>query len=87
MSWWNRTEVYSGREVVQLSKEAVKEMVGRVNPDLVTAVERGREAAANYQLRTVPISEKDWEAAFERVARRTTDADLKRFAAWRTSLE
>lgn len=83
----DRTEGYSGREVVQLAKEAVKEMVSRVNPDLVTAVERGREAAANYQLRTVPISQKDWEAAFERVARRTTDADLKRFEAWRTSLE
>ncbi len=83
----DRTEGYSGREVVQLTREAIKEMVSRTNPGLVAAVEQGREAVASYELRTVPLSEADWETAFERVTRRTTEADLQRFGAWRTSLE
>ena len=83
----DRAGGYSGREVVQLAKEAIKEMVGRVNPGLVDAVDRGREAVARYDIQTAPISQEDWKAAFERVARRTTEADLKRFEAWRSSLE
>lgn len=82
-----RTAGYSGREIAQLAREAIKDMVSRVNPELLTAVEQGREAASNYEIQTAPIGPADWKAAFERVARRTTAADLERFAAWRKALE
>jgi len=82
-----RTEGYSGREVSQLAREAIKEMVTRVNPDLVAAVDRGREAAARYKVRTVPLSREDWERAFERVMRRTTEEEIRRFTEWRRRLK
>ncbi len=82
-----RTEGYSGREISQLAREAIKEMVKRMNPDLAKVVDRGREAVSNYTVRVGPISKEDWEKAFSRVMRRTTAADLRRFEEWRRHLK
>lgn len=81
-----RTEGYSGREIAQLAREAIKEMITRVNPDLVDVVDRGREAVSRYTVRVAPITKEDWERAFRRVLKRTTAEDIRRFEEWRNHL-
>ncbi len=81
-----RTRGFSGREVTRLCKEAVKEMVNRLNPDLPGTVDAGREAVTAYEIKVEPISAKDWDEAFARVRPETTAADLQRFEAWARGL-
>jgi len=82
-----RTEGYSGREISQLAKEAIKEMIQRVNPSLDRVVDRGHEAVRNYIIRTTPISRTDWDKAFQRILKRTTEEDIRRFEEWRERLK
>jgi len=82
-----RTDGYSGREIAQLCKEAIKQMVERVNPDLAAVVDQGREAAAQYELQVQPIQRIEWEVAFARVRPQTTAVELERFKTWQAGLE
>lgn len=81
-----RTKGYSGREVARLCKEAIKEMVNRLNPDLPATVDAGHEAIAAYQIKVGAVKDQDWEQAFERVRPETTETDLRRFEAWAAGL-
>ena len=82
-----RTDGYSGREIEQLCREAVKEMIGRLNPDLPEAVDRGREAVRKYRLKVGPLTRKDWQRAFSMVTPQTTRGELQRFEEWRKGVE
>ena len=79
-----RTEGYSGREIAQISEQAVAHMVTRVNPGLEGAVDRGRAAVSEYQIQVESLSTDDFDAAFELVgAPETTERDLQGFVRWR----
>ena len=78
-----RTAGYSGREISQLCKEAIKEMIQRENPAIEGVVDQGREAVADYVLQVRPLTRQDWETALGRILPQTSRKDLERFEAWR----
>jgi SpoVK/Ycf46/Vps4 family AAA+-type ATPase len=78
-----RSEGYSGREVAQLAKEAIAKMVDRSNPNLVDAVDTGREAVEGYALQIEHLTADDWTHAFRRVVRRSGASDIARYQSWR----
>jgi SpoVK/Ycf46/Vps4 family AAA+-type ATPase len=83
----DQTEGYSGREIVQVVREAAKQMVARANAGLIEAVDRGREAVSDYEVRTVSITESEWRSALTHIPRRTDSQDIERYEDWRNSLD
>lgn len=81
------TAGYSGREIAQLCKEAIKEMIQRENPTIEEVVEQGREAVVDYELQVQPLTRQDWETALARIVPQTSQRDLERFEAWRRDLD
>jgi len=77
-----RTEGFSGREIERLSKEVLGHMISRMNPDLTTQVDAGRDAIEAYQLRIAPLNEEDFAAGFSRVRAETSRTDLQKFTDW-----
>lgn len=80
--WVRRTEGYSGREIAQLVQTAITHMIERVNPDLLSVVDRGRQATRGYELRIEPLSREDVEYAFAQVKPGTPKSLLDKYQAW-----
>lgn len=80
-----QTEGYSGREIEQLVANAVRFMLRRVNPHLLTQVRNGQEALRQYQLRVEPLSRDDFRLAFAMVKPATTPEMVRRYETWRSS--
>jgi katanin p60 ATPase-containing subunit A1 len=82
-----RAAGYSGREIERLCKEAINHMVARANPQLIHAVDQGREAVEAYQTHIEPLNAEDFDFAFTRAKPETTAMDLKKYDDWRNSLD
>jgi len=82
-----RTEGYSGREIEQLCQTAITNMTERVNPNLMSAVERGQQAVRDYEIQVEPLTEADFEIAFERVQANTDPEMLRRYDRWGKQVE
>lgn len=82
-----RTAGYSGREIAQLCKEAIKEMIQRENPAIEGVVDQGREAVADYELQVRPLTRRDWDTALGRILPQTSKKDIERFETWRRDLD
>jgi len=80
--WVRRTEGYSGRELEQLAQAAINHMIQRVNPGLLEAVDRGRQATAEFHLKVEPLAREDVEFAFAQVKPTTPPALLSRYRRW-----
>lgn len=77
-----RSEGYSGREIQQVCQTAITSMTQRANPDLMRAVDRGKEAVRDYQLRVQPLSRQDFDLAFEHIRPQTNPQTLRRYQQW-----
>jgi katanin p60 ATPase-containing subunit A1 len=82
-----RSAGYSGRELEQLTAEAVKGMVQAVNPGLLDLVDQGRQAVEKYQLSVRPLDAADFDAAFAAIKPATSPAGLIRYADWASGNE
>jgi len=80
--WVRRTEGYAGRELEQLVQAAVNHMIERVNPGLLDAVDRGRQATEDFQLKIEPLSREDMDFAFAQVKPGTPRDLLRRYRRW-----
>ncbi len=78
-----KTDGYSGRELEKLCADAVNRMIGRVNPDLLEAVDAGRVHAGDYQLKVAAITPAEIEASLEAVPAMTDRASLDEYDKYR----
>lgn len=79
------TDGYSGRELEQISKELIRQMISRVNPDMVEAAEMGKEALAKYELKVSDITIGELEAVLRNMRPMTDATELQRFERWGNS--
>ena len=77
-----RTEGYSGREIEQVCKELVRNMISRANPDLADVAEKGKQAVQSYTLKTEPISVQQLESVLSGMRPTINRADLSRYETW-----
>lgn len=75
-------EHYSGREVKNLAKEAIRRMIDRENPDLEALSERPVEEVRDYQLSTRPLNAEDFEHAFRKIDPKTDTRLIDRYESW-----
>lgn len=80
-----RADMFSGRDLSQLSKEAVKCMIRRENPNLTNMVDQGKNEIEKYQLKLSSLSGEDWDGAFSLIRASTTETNLAQFNTWHNS--
>ncbi len=62
-----RTEWFSGRDLERLANQAVNTMVEELNGEIPRRVDAGRDDIEAYKIKTRPLRQGDFEAAFQRV--------------------
>jgi katanin p60 ATPase-containing subunit A1 len=82
-----RTQGYSGREIQQICQIAEERMTQRANPNLLAIVDQGGASTSAYQLRVQPLSQADFEVAFDLVKPVTDARALKKFDDWQKKVE
>lgn len=82
-----RTAGYSGREIEQMVSIAVRRMIRRANPALVGHAANGQQALRQYQLRTEPLREEDFDAALAQVRPATPPSQVQRYLEWQRQVE
>lgn len=82
-----RTEGYSGREIEQICQMAVTSMTQRANPNMMSLVDKGRDAIQGYQVRVEPLTEQDFDMAFREVQKGTDIKSLQRYETWQKKEE
>lgn len=75
-------ENFSGREVKNLAKEAVRNMVNEMNPDLEELADKSLDHLKSYQLKLRAVQEKDFDHAFKKIDPKTSEALLERYDQW-----
>lgn len=75
-----RTAGFAGRDIAQLCKLAIANMVERVNSGLLAAVDAG--SADSYQVRLEAVGARDFEHAFARVRPSVGREEVGRYVAW-----
>ncbi len=75
-------EYYSGREVKNLAKEAVRNMVDEMNPELGELATKDPSKLKEYKLKLRGISQADFDQAFEEIDPKTDQRLLKRYKEW-----
>ena len=78
-----KTEGYSGREIKNLCKEAVYNMVTELNPAIYDLASKELEEIKPYQIKVRALTRSDFERAFERVKSAITEDLAKRYDEWR----
>lgn len=73
---------FSGREVKNLAKDAVRSMIEAENPDLENLSERPVEEVRNYDLKTRSLTLEDFEYAFSNIEPKTDETLLERYRDW-----
>ncbi len=81
------THGYSGREIERFCKQAIKGMIQEMNTDLPAVVDKGLEAAREYQIRVRELTLKDFTSAAECITPLTSDEEMKRYIQWQKDLE
>ena len=82
-----RTAGFSGREIEQLCQTAITHMIQRLNPTLMDAVDKGQEAVRNYEIRVEPLTEADFQVAFDQIHPITSPDMLKSYERWAKKAE
>jgi katanin p60 ATPase-containing subunit A1 len=77
-----KTAGYSGREIEQICKELIRNMVSKANPDLLEMVDKGRTALENYTLKITEITPDDLNDVLEQTMPMTNKKDLTRYEQW-----
>lgn len=75
-------EYYSGREVKNLAKEAVRNMVDEKNPNLGSMATEDPSKLKKYELKLRGLKDKDFEEAFEEIDPKTDQSLLERYKEW-----
>jgi katanin p60 ATPase-containing subunit A1 len=78
----NQTNKFAGREIEQLLRIAITNMVERNNPDLENLVDEGQMKIQNYSLNITELKNEDFEKGFLEVSPSTTDELLKKYDNW-----
>jgi SpoVK/Ycf46/Vps4 family AAA+-type ATPase len=81
------TQRYSGREIERFCKQAIKGMIQEMNTDLPSIVDRGLDAARDYQIRVRDLTLADFEAAAECITPLTNEQEMQRYLQWQKDLE
>lgn len=79
-----RTDGYSGREIEQICKELIRLMISRANPGLAGLADQGKEAVANYTLKTTAITVSDLDQVLSRIGPVTKAEELGLYERWGT---
>lgn len=75
-------QLYSGREIKHLCREAIRHMVNAENPDLDALSERPFQEIREYELQVRPLTQDDFDHAFAAITPNTSEEDLKRYKNW-----
>lgn len=62
-----KTEYFSGRDIERFCTESINLMVAEMNRDVPKKVDAGRNAIESYELKLRPLSQIDFDKAFEKV--------------------
>ncbi|MDY6769975.1 MAG: ATP-binding protein [Candidatus Nanohaloarchaea archaeon] len=73
---------FSGREVKNLAKDAVRRMIDAENPELEQLSERPVEEVQDYDLETRPLTMDDFSAALDTIEPKTDETMLERYREW-----
>lgn len=73
---------YSGREIKNVAKEAIRHMVDTENPGLEELSDRPVEEVQDYKLQTRPLTREDFRHAMEKVEPKTDARLLERYEEW-----
>jgi len=82
-----RTDGFSGREIEQLCQTVVTHMTQRANPDFLAVVDRGQEALRAYEIQVEPLTQEDFDVAFEQIRPATSLETLRHYEDWMRKLE
>ncbi|MBN2590027.1 MAG: ATP-binding protein [Sedimentisphaerales bacterium] len=77
-----KTLNYSGREIEQISKELIRTMISKANPDLADIAVKGKKAVEQYMLKMSDITIDDLEALIEQMVPMTNQDDLTKYEQW-----
>ncbi len=77
-----KTEGYSGRELEQVSKELIRMMISKANPDLVELAEQGKKALEKYTVKVEPITLDDLDQTLKKMIPMTSPDELIRYEQW-----
>ena len=73
---------YSGREIKNFAKTAIREMVADMNPGLDSLAEKSMDKVKDYELKLRPLEMADFDRAFGMVESKTDMKDVKRYEEW-----
>ncbi len=75
----DRSEGFSGRDISTVCHEAISHMVREMNPNLT---ELSAEQVSRYRLKSRPLKESDFQAAFGKIRPATRKAELEKYVQW-----
>ena len=79
------TEGLSGREIDRLVKETTNQMVMDVNSDIVSLVDEGLDQVRDYQIKSRPLTLKDFREAIQKVHPVTSPEEMEKYSDWKDS--
>ncbi|MDF1663925.1 MAG: ATP-binding protein [Planctomycetota bacterium] len=79
------TEGLSGREIDRLVKETTNQMVMDVNSDIVSLVDEGLDHVRDYQIKSRPLTLKDFREAIQKVHPVTSPEEMEKYSSWKDS--
>jgi SpoVK/Ycf46/Vps4 family AAA+-type ATPase len=82
----DKTAGYSGREIEQICRELIRNMISKANPDLLEMVDKGRTALENYTLKITEITLEDLSDVLTQMPPMTNKDDLARYEKWTKKL-
>jgi len=77
-----KTAGYSGRELEQICKELIRNMISKANPDLANVAEKGKKALESYTLKMGEITAEDMDKVLDQMVPMTNRDDLARYKKW-----
>lgn len=73
---------YSGREIKNVTKEAIRHMVDQMNPELESLADQSLDSVRDYQLKLRGLTAEDFQHAFEKIDPKTDPQMVKRYKEW-----
>jgi len=75
----SKTENFSGRDISNLCREAITNMIREQNPNLQ---DLSRHQIEKYELKYRPLGKEDFDKAFEKAKPASTKADIEKYNKW-----
>ncbi len=73
---------YSGREIKNVTKEAIRHMVDEMNPELESLADQSIDSVKDYQLKLRGLTAEDFQHAFSKIDPKTDPEMVKRYKDW-----